>query len=60
MECRELERNGKCICCGRVILRHTDEVFRFLANKSQVGIVTICKECIVDMNKMIEEDKANE
>ena len=48
MEYRELERNGKCICCGRKILRHTDEVFRFPANKSQVGVVTICKECIKD------------
>ena len=55
MEYRELERNGKCICCGRKILRHTDEVFRFPANKSQVGVVTICKECIKEMNEMIEE-----
>ena len=55
MEYRVLERNGKCICCGGEIARHTDKVFRFPADKSQVGMVTICEKCIKRMNRRIEE-----
>ncbi len=60
MEYRKLKQNGKCICCGREILRCTEEAFRFPADKSQVGLVTICKKCIEEMNGILENELTKE
>ena len=54
-EHRQLEHKGKCICCGKEI-RHKDEkVIVFRPHKSQVYQVTICDDCIREMNKLIQE-----
>lgn len=45
-ELRQLDKKGKCICCGDEIERKNKEVFVIKAHKSQVYQITICQNCV--------------
>lgn len=46
VELRELDKKGKCICCGDEIARKSKKVFVIKAHKSQVYQITICQDCV--------------
>jgi len=48
-----LERNGKCVGCGKEVKRINETVIRFSAHKSQVYGCTLCFDCVKKLNDLI-------
>ena len=55
-ERRYLQRNGKCMCCGKEVKASKEIVTILFPYKSQVYQLTICDDCIKEMNELIKED----
>lgn len=56
-EHRYLQRNGKCICCGKEIKANQEKIFNFKPHKSQVYRVTMCDDCVKTMSQFIESTR---
>lgn len=52
---KNLQRQGKCICCGKDISTKEKVIRLDTVYKSQVYGTTICKKCVEDFNKLIKE-----
>ena len=55
-ERRYLQRNGKCIGCGKEVKANKEKITILFPYKSQVYQLTICDDCIKEMNVLIKEE----
>ena len=51
---RVLERDGICSICGKLIVKGEEKVFRFYPYTSANNYINICKDCVKQLNNIID------